>query len=466
MNKSKETLESVLCDYGAVKVTAIELYSKMFHLGEGYIQKSDEESGGYKANPLVYYKNQDEEHGHYRILFEDTFENMLKLAQKADFSILNGVTYYGRRNTLEAASKMYAMIFDLDGVTVSKLKNFLNAAYTKEYKIYPIPNYIILSGGNIHLYYLFEEPIPLFPNIKLQLKEFKYALIKLMWNIQTSEEKKIQFQGINQGFRVVGGKAKEKHHSVEVKAYKLNDRPYLLEELNEYVPQAMKIDDSKLFRESKYTLEDAKKKFPDWYQKVIVEKNRIAKKWDISGKVNGENPYALYEWWLRHLTNFSEYGVQVGHRYFCLMCLAIYAAKADVPYERLKKDAYSLVPLFNSISVDDEFTYADADSALECYDQKYCTFPIKDLSRLSGIQIDKNKRNFRKQSAHMAMISVIRDTDYPDGSWRNKDGRPTKKDVVLKWKKDNPAGRKAECIKETGLSKGTVYKWWNSNENL
>ena len=44
-----------------------------------------------------------------------------------------------------------------------------------------------------------------------------------------------------------------------------------------------------------------------------------------------------------------------------------------------------------------------------------------------------------------------------------KEGRPKgsdKKEIVLEWRKKHPEGRKADCIRETGLSKPTVYKWW------
>ena len=35
-----------------------------------------------------------------------------------------------------------------------------------------------------------------------------------------------------------------------------------------------------------------------------------------------------------------------------------------------------------------------------------------------------------------------------------------KKEVVQNWRRNNPKGTKADCIRETGLSKPTVYKWW------
>ena len=39
-------------------------------------------------------------------------------------------------------------------------------------------------------------------------------------------------------------------------------------------------------------------------------------------------------------------------------------------------------------------------------------------------------------------------------------GRPDKAEIVADWCRKNPNGTKADCIRETGLSKPTVYKWW------
>ena len=146
---------------------------------------------------------------------------------------------------------MYAMIFDIDGITDETLNNFLSGAYVSE--AYPVPNYVVLSGHNIHLYYRFESPIALYPNIKLQLKELKYSLTGKLWNRYTSTEKKVQFQGINQGFRVIGGKTKIE--GVRVRAFELNVHPFSLEELCQFVPEAKRVDETKQYREHKYTLE-------------------------------------------------------------------------------------------------------------------------------------------------------------------------------------------------------------------
>ena len=41
-----------------------------------------------------------------------------------------------------------------------------------------------------------------------------------------------------------------------------------------------------------------------------------------------------------------------------------------------------------------------------------------------------------------------------------KEGRPTAERTVREWQESHPTGKKADCIRETGLAKHTVYKWW------
>lgn len=450
-------LADIVEQWNGVLVSPMDVYKDIFKLGDGEIQKEGEAPGQYKANPIAYFRNNAEDRGHFRIMFEDTFENTLAELQQADFSILNGITYFGRRNVQDHASKMYAMIFDLDGVTEHTLNNFFSGAFRA--KAYPIPNYVVLSGHGVHLYYVFEEGISLFPNIKYQLKELKYALSEKLWNRYTSTEKKKQIQGINQGFRVVGGKTKDDAPIKNTVAYRVNLHPFSLTELSQYVPQ-VSINEQQLFKESKYTIEDAKKKFPEWYERIVVRKESF-KKWDIAGKVHGKNPYALYDWWLEKIKE----GASSGHRYFAIMCLAIYAAKCDVPLERLKADSYALIPILNDLDPAKPFKASDVDSALECYDLRYCTFPIKDIEHISGIPIPRNKRNGRRQIIHLARARAVQDIDYPNHEWAGRPKGSIKlsskaSKMIFKWRKQHPDGIKADCIRDTGLSRKTVKKWW------
>ena len=443
-------LEDVLTIWKAPEVSAEEVYSRIFSIGSGRIQKNEEESRNRKANPLGYYKNRNMKKGHYRIFFEDTFAETLHELQEADFAIVNGITYFGRKNLQAAASQMHALIFDLDGVTNRTLNNFLSGAIVAD--AYPVPNYIALSGHGVHLYYLFETPVPLYPNIKIQLKALKYALTDKMWNPLTSKDDKKQFQGINQGFRPIGGKTKI--DGVRVRAFEVNKELFTLEKLGEYVLEEYRVDSSQLYKESKLSLEDAKKLYPEWYHKRIEENDRSRGRWTTKRD--------LYDWWKRQI----KAGASFHHRYFNIMCLAIYAVKAGIEEEELRRDAFDLIPFMNGIAPDAPFTVEDVESALECFDERYVTFPIDDITRLSGIPIQKNKRNGRKQSVHLMGARAIQEiNDRVSGTnWRNGNGRKSKEAFVVDWQMQHPEGRKADCIRETGIDRKTVSKYWKKKE--
>ena len=447
----EQNYDFVLYDYGCIEVSAMELYSDIFQLGYGVIQKSGEYNT-HKANPIAL--------GSWdgkikrRIMLDDTFEEQLQDFQQADWAVLNGLTYWGKSNTANNQAYLHALMFDLDGITVQSLINFLYAAHGDAWDghgAYPIPNYIIRSGENVHLYYVFEEPVPLYPKAKQELKKLKYALTRIMWNPHTSEIKTPQYQGLNQGFRIVGGKTK---NGGRVRAYKLNLHPFCIDELNDYVSDENKAD-IKEPKQSKLTLEQAKIMYPEWYERVVV---------------NGEKPITvhnqtvwkvkedLYNWWLRKLQNSD--GVTYGHRYFCVMALAIFAAKCGITNKkRVKQDAINLIPTFNQINEDEPFTQTDINSALDCLDLRYTTFPRADIEKLTAILMPANKRNFRKQELHMQIMTAIRDTIYPNGEWRDGNGRKPKKQLVLDYAKEHPTANHSQIARELNISRPTVIKW-------
>lgn len=61
-------------------------------------------------------------------------------------------------------------------------------------------------------------------------------------------------------------------------------------------------------------------------------------------------------------------------------------------------------------------------------------------------------------------MNFVRDEINGNKDWRNKEGRPKgsskQRLIVEEWQQKHPDGRKADCIRETGLSKPTVYRWW------
>ena len=89
-----------------------------------------------------------------------------------------------------------------------------------------------------------------------------------------------------------------------------------------------------------------------------------------------------------------------------------------------------------------------------------------EAERVSAIPMPANKRNYQKQADHLEEARAIRDIRMKrqDRDWREGNGRPKgsgeKSKIVEEWQRQHPDGKKADCIRETGLSKPTVYKWW------
>lgn len=214
------------------------------------------------------------------------------------------------------------------------------------------------------------------------------------------------------------------------------------------------MDESKAVKDFRYksdlSLAEAKEKYPEWYEKRIVRCEKQGR-WHIKR--------ALYDWWLKKIQSGA---VSVGHRYWSLSVLASYGIKCDIPEDEVMSDALGLLPLLDDISDDDHnrFTKRDVLDAMNMYQESYVTYSRAEVERVSGISVPPNKRNGRKQEQHIKIMNAIRDIEHPDGEWRNKDGRPEKSKIVEEWRKGHPDGRKADCIRETGLSKPTVYKWW------
>lgn len=391
----------------------------------------------------------------------------LKDIKGKDFVIGSPITYIGRNRNSNNSRYIYGLAFDIDGVKENHIKDIL---HQMSRKVIPAANIIVNSGNGVHLYYLFEKPIALFNNIKPLLKKLKYNLTSYIWNAYTSSIKEKQYQGIFQGFRLPETKTK---FNTEVKAfYNISSKYHTIATLNDYVNNIGYKDNNKLtddeiemiekamYKPNRISRAKAKELYPDWYERRII-KGEQRQKWNIKRD--------LYDWWLRILRNEEENKVKEGHRYFCLMTLSMYAIKCNVPYEELKADAYSLLDKMENLTLsnDNHFTVDDIEDALKAYLDNYATFPRKDIEKITAIIIPPNKRNYRKQLLHLKIARANKNILKEAGEIR--EGRPKgagiKENIVINWRVENPQGNKAQCIKDTGLSKKTVYKYWDIEKN-
>ena len=384
----------------------------------------------------------------------DTIDQLLK---SENFIIISPISYIGKSRKTDNAKMMYAFAIELDNIKLTesgRACGYTDMLFQMQNKLLPYPNYLVASGHGLHLYYVLEKPLMLYPNVKQSLMKFKKAFTRELWNQYITDLcslDKIQFESAFQGFRMAGGVTK---NGDRTRIFKVTDTPITAEQLNYYVPHEE--DYIEVAYESDLSLMKAKEKYPEWYQNRVVEGKKRGT-WTVKRD--------LYDWWLRQIKGDS---VKVGHRYYCLMCLSIYAIKCGISYEELKDDCFSLLEQYDSMTNENtnRFTKKDIVDALQIYEDKdFVTYPRDIISLRSGIAIKKNKRNYRKQAQHIKIMNAIRDVEYPNKEWINKEGRPvgsgTKQEKVQEWRKANPLGKKVHCIRDTGLSKPTVYKWWD-----
>lgn len=394
-----------------------------------------------------------------RVMLKDCWENDYKeYVENNPMTLCSGLAYRGRANKLDKAQRMHALAFDLDGVGAGELKNlFLRFGKpAKRIRTLPMPTFLVVSGTGLHVYYVFEKPVDLYPNIKLQMKSLKHDITFRMWDYKgTSKLKQIQYQSINQGFRMVG--SINNKYGVPVRAFKIGDK-VTVDMLNPYVNKISQVDLTKPFAPSKISRKQAAELYPDWYQRRVIERSKLPKKWDISGKrakkMGEEHRYDLYNWWLK-----KSGEILGGHRYFYMMCLAIYACKCDVPKRKLRADLEDVYKELQTVEHENALEPADVKAALEAYDRNLYNFKIEDVEKLTNVRIERNKRNGRKRAVHIKYMNNQRAFKVEMGECTNG-GRPEKAEIVADWCRKNPHGTKADCIRETGLSKKTVYKWW------
>lgn len=400
------------------------------------------------------------------------WDSLEELLGRYKFVVSTPSTYVGRRRFKSNARYLYALAFDLDEVGVPELSEVI---HQQTIGMTPQANIIVNSGDGIHLYYILAKPMPLYPKVYETLTAIKKALTRLIWNkasSRTGELNQVQIQPIIQPFRVPGSKSK---HGDIVTAWYNEEAPlHTIEELNRYATKSsFKIYNSGVSQEQAQALDKgaystnrltkarAKELYPDWYQKRI-EEGAPRKTWNVHR--------GLYEWWKNKLWESDQ--VAIGHRYHCIMFLAVYAKKCNVPFDELKRDALELVPRMEALTGNTgrHFSERDALDALKAYKESSETYPRQLIEDRSGLRIDKNKRNGRPQSEHIRIMNAIREVTHPDGAWRNLDGRPkaTKENSphyakVQEWRDRNPnSTNKSRCARETGLSRPTVRKWWQS----
>jgi hypothetical protein len=367
-----------------------------------------------------------------------------------DFTMIAPVLFAGRRATNEAARYLTALEFDLDFLRLDKgeLRGMVDFLYQTSlsqldpFNRLPRPSFVIASSArNLHVVYLLDEPIPLYPHVLESVRNFRRSFIPKLWDSYITEASKHpQFETSPvQAFRLVGSRTKR--GDAKVRCFETGPSVNV-EYLNKY--SKAKIG----FERSTLTLAEAKEKYPAWYQKRI-EDGLPRRTWECHE--------GLYEWWLRRMPE-----VEVGHRYHYMLCLAAYAQKCGISDERLARDMALCRKEMDKLSPpDNPLTMADMAKALQAHQERFRTLSRAKVSDLSGLEIHAAKRNGRTREVHMKRVNAMIDFDIEMGEEdvRYHGGAPTKKQLVQDYARKHPGKSNRAIAEALGLSRNTVNKW-------
>ena len=204
MSLYQEKNDYFLNELNLKKTSAADFYRDIFPVGsfENELGKMEVYPTTKKGNGFIVYTAENNTK-HTRMVFDD-LKSIFEL-QDNECAFMSPISYFGKNRTAKNARQLFALAFDLDEVGRQELHLLL----TFHADSIPRPTYIVNSGGGIHLYYVLKEPMPMTPTNQRLMKELKFCLTSFMWNSDTSRLKDIQYQALNQGFRLVGSKTKK-----------------------------------------------------------------------------------------------------------------------------------------------------------------------------------------------------------------------------------------------------------------
>lgn len=283
--KAYRDKEELMLERGFPEVSPHEFYRDLFP--EGSLQSAEHDGKG----NLIATQIRPSGKGRTKQWVVDDSLNMLDKVIGDEFGLIPPITFYGKTHTKQNAHELYAVAIDIDYVGKQQLKNLLkqfgNGVQLR-------PTYLVSSGKGVHAYYFLKEPVQLYHNLEDTLAELKEAFIRRLWNDTSSiRPDSPDITGIYQGFRCVGSQSKL-GADFPVKAYKMSDNRYTLEDIKDSIPNC-KVDLSVLTEKpkkekSKLSLGEAKKLYPEWYQERVVEGRPKKKGTWVCNE-------ALYEWW-------------------------------------------------------------------------------------------------------------------------------------------------------------------------
>lgn len=321
----------------------------------------------------------------------------------------------------------------------------------------PMPTYIVNSGSGVHFYYVFQEPVPYYHVNRKILKDMYRILCGIT---QKNILAKTDWHAITQPFRLPGSQTKL---GQTVSGWKCGEkwRTEALAMRLGVAHEELDLQQRPLLSQKEYKEEKRRRAEKQAQEGKPAKKKRSEWRSALEGKVG------FYETCLRRCYQKTPEGT----RYNSMLGLVMVGYKVRLPKERIEQDLLQLLVHYNQIGK--HMAEKEVKKALRAYNPKADQCRSTTLEEWFGWKFDrieqkrkeqreaKNKnRKPRTRQENIKVITAMRNALYPDGEWRYKGGAPSREQIVKDWRAAHPEGKPKDCIRDTGISKNTVYKWW------
>lgn len=344
-------------------------------------------------------------------------------------------TYFKDYYNAKGLMDVYAFVIDLDSCWSGGLDAVLRNGWQNNTKgnYFLPPTYIVNSGTGLHLYFVLERPVPAFSKQMLEIKNL-YRKMAMHQSMRPFVGARPEVHWVGQTFRIPGSLSKK---GMVVRAFKMDfGRKYDIQEL----AAAYGVDYQFRYRgeHEDYPEQEQKKERPSGTKKKGWYTNR-----------------AFFDYCVRQVPDKTHQ----GHRYMTMCALSAIAFKCHVPKWELKETLTGFLPDWNKGKVGaDRVEHWEVNAAMKMYNERAYEMRREVIEEYFGWEFKPIKRNGRKRAEHIKLMNFVRDEINGNVEWRYK--QPSAEQKVKEWLQQNPNGKKADCIRETGLSKPTVYKWW------
>ena len=335
----------------------------------------------------------------------------------------------------DTCKDMYALVVDIDKIKPETLDIIISNGNLGGH--IPMPTYITNSGSGVHFYYVFSKKVPYYPKNRKILADMYRVLCGITKHRIAA---KTDWHSIVQPFRLPGSQTKLGQIAT---GYECGEKWSIYD----------------LAKRLGVSTEDL-----DMKERSLMPQDEY-KRWKAKRIATGEisrprRTYKLQQGNKGFYTSCLERcyeETQEGHRYMSMVALSVVAYKVGVEREQLEADLELLLGHYNDIG--SVVTKKEMIKAMRSYNAKARKCRSETLEQWFGWgfrRIQKQVSKGRSQEEHLKRARAVRVIS----SYENV-GAPTKEQQVKEWRVAHPDGTPKECMAATGISKNTVYKWWN-----